>query len=159
MHSRTIEMLDRLEEASWFSRVGMDKGAGIPVVASWPEAIECCRSFEWEDVQLEASNQFCECLAERSRDRFQLWNETVREVNKAIGPLVDRKIATTVRENGLPKLFRAQVNRDMRGICMETEYADVCPPRLFGQMARWYIGGHFPCSWSGPFPEGKLVVY
>lgn len=159
MHSKTIEMLDRLEKASWFSRVGIKDGPSAAVVASWPEAIEYCSSPEWEDLQLEASNQFCERIAERSRERWRVWNETVREVNKVATPLVDRKIATVIRENSLPKFFRIQVNHDICSLCMENEYADICPPSLFTRLAYWYIGGHFPCGWWGAYPEGKVIVY
>jgi hypothetical protein len=152
-------MLDRLEKAAWFSRAGkQDRSDGV-AVTSWPEAIEYCRSFEWEDFQLEALNQFREYIAERSMERLNLWNATLREVRKITGPLTSAKIAIVVRENGLPKWFEGQVSHDISLFCMETEYADMCPPSLYTRMGYWYIDGHFPCGWSGVFPEGNLVVY
>jgi hypothetical protein len=42
MHSRTIATLDRLEKASWFSRVGMNEESGVAVLRSWSEAIHHC---------------------------------------------------------------------------------------------------------------------
>jgi len=54
MNSRTIATLNRLEKASWFSRVGINEGSSAAVVRSWPEAIEHCDSSAWEDLQGEA---------------------------------------------------------------------------------------------------------
>lgn len=159
MHFTTVEMLNRLEKAAWFARIGIKEGPSAAVVMSWPEAIEYCSSPEWEDLQLEASNQFCEHLAERSRERWRVWNETVQQVKKVAIPLVDRKIATIVRENSLPKIFGVQVRHAIIGVCMESEYADTSPPGLFTRLAYWYVGGHFPCGWWGAYPDGKLVVY
>jgi hypothetical protein len=159
MHPRTIATLDRLEKASWFSRVGINEGSTVIVVTGWPAAIEQCASFEWEDLHLGALNQYRVLIAERSRDRLNLWNQTVDEVKKVTGPLVDRKIAAVVREHALPKIFRIQVRGDITCACMEAEYADVCPPGFFTSIGQWYVDGHFPCGWWGAFPQGKLVIY
>ena len=159
MHSRTIATLDRLEKASWFSRVGINEGSSTAVVATWPEAIDRCDSSAWEDLQLGALNQYCECIARRSNERLQLWNDTVREVKKISRPLVGRKIAAVVREHTLPEIFKICVNWDITGFCMEAEYADLCPPGFFTNLGHWYLNGHYPCGWWGVFPQGKLVIY
>jgi hypothetical protein len=159
MHSRTIATLGELEKASWFSRVGINEGSNVITASCWPEAIEQCSSFEWEDLRLDAANQFRECIARRSKERLRLWNDTVDEVKKISVPLIDRKIAAVVREYGLPEIFKIRVRNDITGACMEAEYADVCPPGFFTSIAHWYINGHFPCGWWGAFPQGKLVVY
>jgi hypothetical protein len=87
MHSRTIAMLDRLEKASWFSRVGINEGSGVAFVRSWSEAIYHCGSPAWEDFQLDAQNQYCAQLAQRSKERWHLrWNDAADEVRKTTGP-------------------------------------------------------------------------
>jgi hypothetical protein len=159
VHPRTIATIEQLEKASWFSRVGIKEGPTIVVVGSWPEAIAHTSSFEWEDLRAEALNLYRECIAERSMERLNLWNDTVDEVHKIVGALVDRKIAAVVHENNLPKIFRIRVNHDITCFCMEAEYADVCPPGFYTSNGQWYINGHFPCDWWGVFPEGKLVIY
>jgi len=159
MDSRTIAALDRLEKASWFSRVGINEGPGTAVVTSWPEAIERCDTSAWEDLQLEALNQFRVCIDRRSRERLQLWNGTADEVKKITRPLVGRKIAAVVRANNLPEIFSIQVNWDIICFCMEVEYADVCASGFFTSIGNWYVNGHFPCGWWGAYPQGKLVVY
>jgi hypothetical protein len=159
MHPRTIRALQQLEEASWFSRVGVKDASTAIVLGSWPEAIEHSDSLEWEHLCADAQNYYCRCVAERSEERWSQWNETVREVKKATRPLVERKIEAVVREHNLPKIFEIRVHSDTIGLCMEAEYADVCPPAFFASNAYWYVHGHFPCGWWGAFPEGKLVIY
>jgi hypothetical protein len=159
MHSRTIATLDRLEKASWFSQVGVNAGSSAVVVRSWPEAIEYCDSSAWEDLQGEALNRYREFIAHRSKERWRLWSDTVREVKKLTKPFVGHKIAVIIREKGLPEIFNIQVNHDITGLCMEAEYADMCPPGLFTRIGYWYLNGHFPCGWSGVFPQGKPVIY
>jgi hypothetical protein len=160
MHPRTIATLEELEQASWFSRVGIKKDSTTAIVlASWPEAIEYCSSPEWDDLCNEAQNQYCERLVERSMKRWERWNDTVDEVKKVTIPLVNRKIAAVVRAHNLPEIFAAQVHADITSLLMECEYADVYPPGFFASNAYWYVNGHFPCGWSGGvFPKGQLVI-
>jgi hypothetical protein len=155
MHSRTIATLDRLEKASWFSRVGFNEGSGAAVVTAWPEAIEQCDS-SGRTCRERHLNQYRECIARRSKDRLQLWNDMVDEVQKITRPLVGRKIAAVVREHALPKIFNIPVDYDITNACMEAEYANVCPPRFFTSIGYWYVNGHFPCGWWELFPRESL---
>ncbi len=160
MHPRTIATLKRLEEAQWFSRVGVRDTQVAIVLSSWNEAVERCGSVEWEDLCLEAVNQYRERLFARSRERYSTWNDVAAHIRQPALDLVDRKIETVVRENHLPEVFRQSVAYDILGVCMEAEFADVCPPAFFAAQAYWYAHGHFPCGWDGGFPpEGKLVIY
>ena len=159
MHPRTTDTLKELEDAVWFSHVGVKDAATAIVLASWPEAIEHSRSFEWECLRTEALNQYRERIVERSKERWYLWNDIVREVKKFSEPLVERKIAAVVREHNHPKIFEARVRTDIAGVLIEAEYADVYPPGFFASNAYWYVNGHFPCGWCGVFSEGKLVIY
>lgn len=161
MHPRTFATLKELEDAPWFSRVGIKKDSTTAiVVGSWPEAIEHCGAFDWEELRNEAMNQYCERLAERSPERWHHWNEVVREVEKFTIPLVNRKIEAVVRAHHLPEVFGFRVRTDIAALCMESEYADVCPPGFFAGNSYWYVKGHFPCGWSGNMPpHGRLVIY
>jgi hypothetical protein len=159
LHPRTIATLDKLEGSDWFSRVGVHDATTPIILASWPEAIEHCSSIEWENLCLEATNQYRERLVERSRERFDKWNEIVRELKKTTIPFVRRKIETVVRLHDLPRSFEATVQWDILSVCMEAEYADLYPPGFFASNAYWYVMGHFPCGWRGEFPKGQLVIY
>jgi len=78
------------------------------VLSSWDEAIAHCESFEWKDLRLEAANQLCERLMERSRERFEKWNDVVHEMKKTLS-FVRGKIERVVREHNPPKAFEDAV--------------------------------------------------
>jgi hypothetical protein len=160
MQPCTIGTLAELEDASWFSRVGIKDSETAIVLSSWPEAMKHSKSLAWENLRTEATNQFSERLFQLSRERFNLWNDVVSEVKKVTNPLVKRKTAAVVRDHNLPEVFETRVRIDIIGICVESEYADVCPPGFFASHAYWYLHGHFPCGWQGGFPpEGRPVIY
>jgi hypothetical protein len=131
VHPRTVAALEELEKASWFSRVGIDEGFGTAVVATWPEAMDCCDSSAWDDLQLEALNQYRVCIARRSRERLQLWNDTVDEVKKISRPLVDRKIATVVREHALPEIIQDLRQLGYHRLLHGSRIRGPVPARLF----------------------------
>ena len=58
MHARTIATLEKLEKADWFTNVGVKDTTAATVLLSWNEAIEYCSSVEWENLCLEAMNQY-----------------------------------------------------------------------------------------------------
>jgi hypothetical protein len=160
MHPRTRATLDELENATWFSRVGVHDTKTAIVLPSWQEAIRHCSSPDWQNLCLEASNRYRERLVERSKERFAQWNGIAVELKKTTIPFVRGKIEKAVRENALPKAFEDMVQWDILGVCMEAEYADVFPPGFYAAHAFWYVKGHFPCGWQGgKFPEGTLLIY
>jgi hypothetical protein len=160
MQPKTVATMDRLEDAAWFSRVGVHDSDVPLVLSSWQEAVEHCSSAAWKDLCLEAANQYSERLFERSPERFHRWNEIATEVRAVVIPLVSRKIEAVVAEHHLPIAFEHSVRWDMIHLCMESEYADVYPPGFYASHAYWYVQGHFPCGWQGEFPkDGRLIVY
>jgi hypothetical protein len=159
MQPITRVTLQQIDEAAWFSRVGTKDTKVAMVLSSWPEAIESCSYVEWEDLRLDAANQLCARIMERSRERFAKWNETALEVKNAVGPLVMRKIDEVTRERNFPKVFHNSVRWDIMHLCMEAEYADLCHPAFFAGISYFYVNGHFPCGWSGEYPKGMLVIY
>lgn len=160
MSPRTTATLDSLRKIEWFRNVGVRDAQAATVLASWDEAIASCSSPEWEDLCLEAANQYRERLVERSPTEFARWNEVVQEVKPAAIALVREKTQDVVARNSLPKVFVDTVEWDILHLCMESEYADIQQPGFYASQAYWYAQGHFPCGWEGPFPDGgKLVIY
>jgi hypothetical protein len=159
MDIRTRAMLEELEKAEWFRCVGQKDTEVALVLSSWKEAIDSCASDEWQDLILEAANQYRERLLSNSKERFSQWNKIVQEVKPFTVSLVARKTEKIIKENQLPKIFEDTVNWDILHVAMEAEYTDVYPPGFFASNAYWYVHGHFPCGWQGDFPNGKLIVY
>jgi len=140
-------------------RVGEQDTTGVIVLSSWREAAEHCASVDWENLCLEAANQYRERLVERSINRFRQWNDIAIELKKTTVPFVKRKIEPVVGANSLPPVFEHTVQWDMIHLCMEAEYADVYPPGFYASHGYWHVHGRFPCGWEGAFPRGRLVVY
>jgi hypothetical protein len=159
MHPRTIATLEQLEQAKWFVNVGVQDTQSAIVLSSWKEAIEHCSSIEWENLCLEAMNQYRERLVEISSQRFAQWNEIVNALKPTTMPFVRRKIERVVQENNLHVVFENTVQWDILGVCMEAEYADVFKPGYYASQAYWYVKGHFPCGWQGDFPNGRLIIF
>jgi hypothetical protein len=159
MHPRTTATHEELEKADWFACVGVKDTETAMVLSSWREAIEHCSSIEWENLCLEAANQYRERVLERSKERFNQWNDIVDQIKPVTDRLVRQKIEDVVCQQGLPKVFEDTVQWDILQVCMEAEYADVYQPGFYASQAYWYVKGHFPCGWEGKFPKGKLVIY
>jgi hypothetical protein len=159
MNRRTHEILDELQKAHWFSRVGVPDTDAVIVLRSWQQAIACCSSLDWENLRLEASNDNHVHVMDRSMERANKWNDIVNELKKTLIPFVRRKIEPVVREHELPRVFQGRVQWDILGVCIETEYADLGLPGFYANLASWYIKGHFPCGWQGAYPEGMLIIY
>lgn len=162
MHPRTEATLEKLKRANWFSSVGVVDTQSAKVLSSWAEAVESCGSPDWEELCLEAANQYRERLLEKSQERFREWNNIVAKIKPATQLLVREKTEDVIRANTLPKVFQDTVEWDILHVAMEAEYADVFPPGFYAANAYWYVNGHFPCGWEGDmavFPKGKLVIY
>ena len=159
MHPRTQATLAELRRVEWFRCVGIRDTDAVDVLSSWYAAIECCTSADWEELCMEATNQYRERLTERSMKQFQQWNNIVIQIKPVVQALVLEKTKNVVEENDLPKAFVDTVDWDILHLCMESEYADVYPPGFFASQAYWYMKGHFPCGWQGEFPNGNLIVY
>jgi hypothetical protein len=159
MKPSTIATLEKLERVDWFSKVGVPDTEVAVVLSSWDQAIEHCSSVEWENLSIEAMNQYRMRVLERSKDRFNRWSAVAKELQTKTIPLVERKTEGVVRQNSLPKRFGDMVQWDILGVCLESEYADVFPPSFYTSQAFWYVKGHFPCGWQGDFPNGKPIVY
>jgi hypothetical protein len=159
MHPRTQAMLDHLDKADWFSRVGVKDTQSAIVLSSWPKAMAACASVEWQNLCIGAANQYRARLRERSKERFGQWNDIVDQLKPVTIPFVRRKIEVVVREHDLPEIFEGMVQWDILHICMEAEYADVYPPGFYAANAEWYVKGHFPCGWDGDYPEGKPIIF
>jgi hypothetical protein len=159
MKPQTLATFDQLENVEWFTAVGVTDSQAVSVVSSWKEAIKNCSSVEWENLCLEAVNQYRDRIAELNPMRLAQWNELVEEIKKVSIPLVKRKIAEIATVHKLPKSFEDTVQWDILHLAIESEYSDIFSPGFYASQAYWYLKGHFPCGWDGDFPKGRLVVY
>ena len=108
---------------------------------------------------LQASEGNMRELCFRDEKALDSWEAISKQMDKAVAPLVRRKVQSVVRCHKLPKLFRQVVTLTIHGSLMEMEFADINPPALFSELITWYYEGHFPCGWEQGAREGRLIVY
>ena len=113
MHPRTQATIAELEQADWFSAVGVRDTSVAVVLSSWQEAVTHCGALEWQNLCLEARNQYSERLFELSRERFSQWNDIVIPLKAVTIPLVIRKTADVCARHQLPKVFVDTVQWDI----------------------------------------------
>lgn len=159
MHGRTAATLDELASAGWFAKVGVKDTDAADVLPDWAAAMASCASPEWQDPCLEAVNRYAAQVAKRSPEDYARWNEVVLDVRPSVLALVRAKTAPVTEEHSLPRVFLNTVAWDILHLCVESEFADIYPPGFFASQAYWYVAGHFPCDWSGAFPDGRLVIF
>lgn len=160
MHPRTLATLEQLRRGDWFAHVGVNDSSAVVVLPNWASAIESCSSLEWGNLCLEAANQYCERLLERSPEAFARWNDVVEGVKPSAEALARDMTRAVISAHSLPEVFIDTVKWDILHVCMEAEYADVFPPGFYASQAYWYARGHFPCGWRGPFPAGgQLIIF
>lgn len=160
LNPRTLATLDRLHDLEWFRNVGLADTDAAVVLTSWDEAVTSCSSAEWEDLCMEAANQYRERLLERGFSNLSRWNEVAALVKPLAKALVREKTETIVATHGLPKVFIDTVEWDIIHLAMEAEYADVVAPGFYASQGYWYAEGRFPCGWQGTFPDGgRLIIY
>ncbi|MGN6779607.1 hypothetical protein [Rhizobium sp.] len=158
-HPRTIATLDKLDSVEWFVNVGKRDQSYAAYVNSWDTAIETCSALEWENLTLEAANQLRERIGEKSKERSNQWNMVLKIVKPFSDALVRDKSEQIALRNKLPDTFLSCVRWDIFHLCMEAEYSDLVEPGFFSSLSYYYFKGHFPCGFSGVFPEGKFIVY
>ena len=105
MRLTTKATLATLIQAQWFDSVGVHDTDSAIVLSSWGEPIESCSSLEWENLCLEAANQYRERLLERSVERFRRWNDVVDKMKPIAQALVREKCQQVVEENDLPQVL------------------------------------------------------
>lgn len=160
MNLRTAATLERLRQEEWFRNVGIRDTESAEILSSWEEALESCGSAEWEGLCEEAAHQYRERIKEKSLTGLAKWNDIVDSIKPVSQTLVREKTQRVIQDHNLPKAFLDTVDWDILHLCMEAELADIYPPGFYASQSYWYMKGHFPCGWKGPFPSGgKLIIY
>ena len=158
MQPETLAKLQALEAVDWFWAAGQPDPEAI-VLGSWPEAIARATSDDWNDVLMQAAQDYHARLRQLSRERSERWNEISETVRPSVMRLVNLKIERLKADHHLPRGFFNIVYWDILTYAMELEYSDVCPMGFSAEQARWYLRGHFPCGRQGWPLTGRPIVY
>jgi hypothetical protein len=154
-HDRVNVILESLEKAEWFSRVGVKDAKGAIVLASWDEAVQHCGSAGWTHLLCNTRIQLRNHkMLMRGGEEHARWTKLEKQAKKLAQPLVKRKTAKVMREHKLPPHFQATVYWNIFRALLEVYYSEQLelvdnPPGFCLNLAYWYARGHFPCDWQG----------
>jgi hypothetical protein len=96
MHPRTAATLDELGQFDWFANVGRLDTDVADILPDWESAINSCGSLAWENLCLEAVDQYRERLSERAPEALNKWNDIVQSVKPATISLVRNKTTAVI---------------------------------------------------------------
>ena len=115
----------------------------------------------WENVELEAQNQFTLWLHLNHRANYQKWNKIiVSHKTASVNPLIEKKIGPFQTKNGLDLALVHCVQWDILGALIENSYLGTGHKAFFFlELFMVYEAGHFPCGWVGEWPQGRLLVF
>ena len=156
-------VLEKLNQVDWLSQCGQPQPSyAVPCIAvkSWNDASRLCSDAAWESISEKASGELTEYLSSRFPIRYQgVWNKTVRELRPKIENAIMPKLMAIQREKGFAEGVINCIRWDVLYAVMTGVYLDCNPPEFYLQLFDIYESGHFPCGWSGVWPQGSLQVF
>lgn len=154
---------DRFRAIDLFRNCGGRIELSFPVtqVCSWDDASQYFCDPEWENTTLVASNELAECLHKNFKEEYRNWNRCADAGRKFLNEeLVERIEAWQVSKN-LDSIFVDCVKWDLlHAIILQQYKAELSGelPEFYGNLLRVYEAGHYPCGWSGAYPDGLIVI-
>jgi hypothetical protein len=154
--------LEKLSQVDWLANCGQPLPIyAVPCIAvtSWSEASRLCADSTWEGVSENARGELTEYLSSRFPARYQgVWNKTARELRPKIESTITPKLLAVQQEKGFAEGVIDCIKWDVLHAMMTSVYIDCRPPAFYLQLFDIYESGHFPCGWSGSWPQGSLQV-
>lgn len=131
---------------------------GVKLLRSWADVIRHAASPSWENVRLEAANNFRLNLQKLDQKLPNTWNERVAVVKLLADALANDKVSEGLDPAHVDAI-REEARWDIRHLCMECEYLDDIEPEFHHALAFYYVSGHFPCGVEGHPASGTMIVY
>lgn len=150
-----ISLLDRLRNANWFSRVGIEVDDRTVTQGSIEEANREQQVFE--DVSLEFQNMLSASLCYNFHYHYnRCWNVVVRLLRPQLDDLFEHKL----RQQSvlISDYLAASLRCTILDACVETFFSTQVPPSVKTSWIEWIARGHIPYGWEGDFASGRLVV-
>jgi hypothetical protein len=156
----TREFLLALHEITFFAHVGSPSSDPTARhVHSWIAAMRNCNQQDWNNAQLDMSNDIGRRVRSVSKRLYSTWNSVVHRVNPHIEYLFRRKLRLfRVKFFFYPPLTHS-IRCDLRRCCIEKEFQDLCGTGYSTRIGEHYLNGHLPCGWEGDYPRGRLIIF
>jgi hypothetical protein len=164
MRETTKHALEELASAEWFRAVGRElTGEDVSRACGWTEATQSYLSQQWEDILLEFRERYRGRLFRACREKWDSWNELVKEIEPAANALTSQRLQEAVGAGRLPKEVAERLKYTryvVFNFALECELSEYVPPGFFSELARFHRLGHFPCGWDGEAlpPQSPLAA-
>lgn len=154
------EFLAQLDAVPWFKKIGVPAPPGTPVqqIFSWdewegPEA----RSYDMLAEKAQALiDELTSAAGDRSAQAAELEERIHRVVFRDAAPKVPHDPNEDCYHPPTQAVWHAACTAGLMGLCLLQQHP--VPPELEEQW-RWFREGHWPCGWSGNFPDGRMIIY
>lgn len=127
------------------------------------EAIASLKNYLWDNIENDEFNTLFEWF--RTTSICLDWERSVSSIRKDYIPIFDSNIEKITKEifKDNSKLVMDTINYDILMIIMRLEIKKKSiredGPTFYDNILKIYQSGHFPCGWSGEYPNGKILVY
>jgi len=138
----TQEFIEEIKTISWLETAGepLDDNS-IIYIDSWDKAIKSFVSLKWQNIILaDTRNQLSEYLHIYHNERYQSWNDVVKNINKEILRYINSTVRKIVKEYDITdkETFKVLFTNSIRGACMESEYSDIIERGFCTTIVDWY---------------------
>jgi len=159
MGPEALQLIERLKQSHWFSKVGQPvESADVNQVDCW-DAAAYATLLRWEDLHLELFETLSDAVFEHFGDKRCPLDDVGEEIKAVLIPVVKEKIRAARIPRHFAKMVRVHTTADLSLACLESEFRSVIQVGLFQSLAHWYLEGHFPCGWQGEYPDGQLIIF
>lgn len=152
-----------MENIDWFSNCGNEVAFTtkhkMKRIESLTRAVNHCNSIEWENFQLEKSNDLASFLNRTRKNEWSEWNTITEGIKAYLNGGIFQAVKKKLERSGLPESVFNSVTWDILNYYQETAYKKYNIPVFYTHLLPVYKNGHLPCGYKGSFPNGTIFIF
>lgn len=157
MRKSVRDLMDRLEDAELFSRVGQDElGPLVQRVSGWSQAVLICDKETNDALRMEQLNDIRRQL---TQSRLDQWNDVTAIVRPQVLEIAERSVAVSSLNDRDAKTIRDTASWDLLAIALEYEYEQETRTSFYRHLEKWYLGGHLVCGWEEEKRDAVPIIF
>lgn len=164
MKSICEDVKEKFRAIDFFHNCGgyVDFTFQVERIFDWDTASQHFCNAAWEDTTLEASNELSEFIHENFREKYRDWNCYADAGRKFVNEELLERLTSLQSGKALDPIFIDCVKWDLVHSLLFEQYRaglSVELPDFYSKLIDVYESGHYPCGWSGVYPDGVFVVF
>ena len=151
-------LINRILNIDFLSNVG-EKYKDYIVEANVKNVDKHISTLKWENICLDESGDVSGFLAKNHSDKFQIWNDLVKEAKKLLLPGLEEKLNFLIDKNMLTVKIKQDILFNIIGIVVIGAYKEYVKSPFYNELLEIYEAGYIPYGWKGKYPGGSMYVY